>query len=238
MSHHSRIDPLSKPTLGTMVAERLRELVVDGVYKPGDQLSEVDLAEKFGVSRGPVREGLRKLVNDGLLRSEPHHGAYVPMLGAVDIADIYRAREAIEGAAATAIVEDGHYAAVAGGLLRIALLMEKLAAADDWPKVRENDMRFHTELVRGSGSPRLARMYDILIDETRICLRMPTAYSAGYAEVGNHRQIAERLEAGDLAAVHAAMRHHFEVSLAAYGPSTASVANARTSEPTIGLAPA
>ena len=97
------IEPIKRSTLSSMVTERLRELVIAGSYEPGTQLSEVDLAERFGVSRGPIREGLQRLVQEGLLRSEPHRGVFIPVISPDDVHDIYLAREAIEGAAVKAI---------------------------------------------------------------------------------------------------------------------------------------
>ena len=66
------IEPIERSTLSSTVTERLRELVIQGTYPPGTQLSEVELAERFGVSRGPIREAVQRLTQEGLLRSEPH----------------------------------------------------------------------------------------------------------------------------------------------------------------------
>src|SRR5215218_8200290 len=77
---------------------------------PGTQLNEVELASSFGVSRGPVREALQRLIQEGLLRSEPHRGVFVPVMTDEDIDDVYLAREALEAAAVRQIARMGRSA--------------------------------------------------------------------------------------------------------------------------------
>ncbi|HEX9551263.1 MAG TPA: GntR family transcriptional regulator [Candidatus Limnocylindrales bacterium] len=189
---------IKRSTLSSVVTDRLRELVISGAYEPGAQLSEVELAEQFGVSRGPIREGLQRLVQDGLLRSEPHRGVFVPKVGSADIADIYLAREAIEGAAIRIVMASEGRATVVATLRDLVRQMRAATAAGKWARVADFDMRFHLEVVRASGSPRLQRMYSTLIDETRVVMSM-TANVPGredYAE--EHDEIADRIEGGSV----------------------------------------
>lgn len=190
------IEPIKRSTLSSMVAERLRELVISGAYPPGAQLSEVELAERFGVSRGPIREGLQRLVQDGLLRSEPHRGVFVPKVGDGDIADIYLAREAIEGAAIRLVSASPQRNAIVATLRDLVSQMRSATTAGRWNRVAELDMRFHSEVVRGSGSPRLERMYATLIDETRVLLAMTANVPGREDLVDEHAQIAEEIAAG------------------------------------------
>ncbi len=90
---------IPRETFASMVGERIRSNIIEGVLPPGSQLHEVELAASFGVSRGPVREALQRLIQEGLLRSEPHRGVFVPVMSDDDIVDIYVAREALETAA-------------------------------------------------------------------------------------------------------------------------------------------
>ena len=91
-----------------MVTERLRDGIVTGTLAPGTQLSEVELAHSFGVSRGPVREAIQRLVQEGLLRSEPHRGVFVPVLTDADVVDVYLARAALESAALRRFIATPH----------------------------------------------------------------------------------------------------------------------------------
>src|SRR4051812_50047153 len=75
-----------------------------GVFAPGTQLGEAELAARFEVSRGPLREAMQRLVQEGLLRGERHRGLFVIDLSASDVRDIYLARLAIERTACQLIM--------------------------------------------------------------------------------------------------------------------------------------
>lgn len=83
-------------TLRMQVADALRSAVLTGKLAPGSQLHEVALAKMLGVSRGPLREAMRQLVEEGLLRNEPYRGTFVTSLSLRDIEEIYSFRTALE----------------------------------------------------------------------------------------------------------------------------------------------
>jgi DNA-binding GntR family transcriptional regulator len=78
-----------------LVTKRIREAILDGVFKPGDHLGEVDLAEKFEVSRSPVREALLSLEKEGTVVIGPYKGAIVKPLSADEVLDIADLRLAL-----------------------------------------------------------------------------------------------------------------------------------------------
>jgi DNA-binding GntR family transcriptional regulator len=206
------IAPLKKTTLASQVAHELRDLITRGVYEPGQQLNEVELAARFGVSRGPVREGLRKLVHEGLLRSEAHHGVFVPILEAKDVSDIYVAREAIELAALKVLAASDRRAVVVDQLRATIDSMRKAASAHQWVRVVDLDLRFHVQLVDAAGSPRLSRMYGLLIDETRAVLTRTLDYPGRELLVDQHLRVIESLTSGDEQAGRNALSQHFAES--------------------------
>ena len=104
---HEVATRIPRVTFASMVGERIRSNIIDGTLPPGSQLNEVELASSFGVSRGPVREALQRLIQEGLLRSEPHRGVFVPVMTDEDIDDVYLAREALETAAVRRIARMG-----------------------------------------------------------------------------------------------------------------------------------
>ena len=81
-----RAEPISRTTLPGQVTERLRDGILAGSYAQGEQLNEVELARRFGVSRGPLREAMQRLIQDGLLETRPHRGVFVPELTDEDLA--------------------------------------------------------------------------------------------------------------------------------------------------------
>jgi DNA-binding GntR family transcriptional regulator len=223
------IDPVRRSTLGAMVTERLRELVIDGRFEPGTQLSEAELADRFGVSRGPIREALQHLLQEGLLRREPRRGISVPIVSDEDIADLYFAREAIE-AAAMRVVLQMDVAALAAELRETVRLMGEAATRDDWTRVADLDMMFHSRLVAATASPRLTRIHAGIIDETRACFSMTARYPGREDLVAEHEELAALLERRDVPGVLKALEIHLSESirtLAHYRP-----AKGRYAEPT------
>src|SRR5215204_2081957 len=150
---------IPRVTFASMVGERIRSNIIEGVLPPGTQLNEVELAGAFGVSRGPVREALQRLIQEGLLRSEPHRGVFVPVMTPEDIDDVYLAREALETAAVRRIARMGRSASAHKMLDQVVQGMRTAADAGDWRTVADRDLDFHTELVSATASPRLARMF-------------------------------------------------------------------------------
>jgi DNA-binding GntR family transcriptional regulator len=90
--------PLSPPSLTQAVRGQLMRLIAQGVLQPGGRLNEVHLAERFGISRGPVREAARELEGAGVLVSRPRQGFYVVNFTPGEIRDIYETKNWLEDA--------------------------------------------------------------------------------------------------------------------------------------------
>ncbi len=208
------VEPISRTTLSGQVTERLRDGILAGLYSQGEQLNEAELARGFGVSRGPLREAMQRLIQDGLLENRPHRGVFVPQLTDEDLADIYFAREAIETAALGRIAATGEAVSVSR---RLKIEVDRMVAAlgrDDWDTVVEHDLRFHTQLVDATHSRRLSRMYSVLIAETRLCLHMLVSGFAGRKDfIEEHVALVERLAAEDAAGAQRAIRKHLHEPL-------------------------
>lgn len=202
---------IPRATFASMVGERIRSSIIEGGLPPGSQLHEVELAASFGVSRGPVREALQRLIQEGLLRSEPHRGVFVPVMSADDIVDIYLAREALEGAAVRRIIATARAATAYKALDKVVRSMEAAEKAQDWKTVASRDLDFHTVLVASAESPRLERMFTTVISETRLCLSMLTSELQGRDFlVEEHREISEMIRAEDTEGAMAALTKHFD----------------------------
>ena len=104
------VDNIVPPALrgtSTVIADQLRERILDGSFAPGEQISEVQLAARLKMSRGPVREAVQRLAQEGLLVSHRNRGVFVIELDASDIEDVYRGRRAVEKEAACTVYERG-----------------------------------------------------------------------------------------------------------------------------------
>ena len=91
-----RVDRLPKRTLRQHIAERLRSAILAGDLAPGTPLVEATLATQFNVSRGPLREALRQLVEEGLLVTVPYTGTRVTSVSVEDVREIYSMRIVLE----------------------------------------------------------------------------------------------------------------------------------------------
>jgi DNA-binding GntR family transcriptional regulator len=188
------IEPLLQQSTPSIIADKLRHAIGHGELKPGAQLSEADLARKFGVSRGPLREGMQRLTQEGLLVSIRNRGLFVIEMTPDDVRDMYLAREAIERAAAHKILEGDHTGA-GDELLQI---VEQMAGVPTPAEVSELDIRFHERLVQLACSPRLSRMHQTFITETRMCIHaLDETYAASEVRGEEHRALADAIRSGD-----------------------------------------
>lgn len=162
-------EPVNQQSTAEMIADRLRAAIMRGALAPGAQLGEADLATRFGVSRGPVREAMQRLVQEGLLFSIRNRGIFVIELTTDDVADIYRARTALEGGALDLIL-DGRRELAHTALRPSVTAMRDRAEAGDATGVSDADQAFHEALVAAADSPRLVRAARTLLIETRMCL--------------------------------------------------------------------
>ncbi|MCP3473327.1 GntR family transcriptional regulator [Bradyrhizobium sp. CCGUVB1N3] len=96
-THNLRISP---KTVQLQIVEKLREAIIEGIFKPGDRLVEAELCEMLGVSRSSIREALRSLEAERLVEIIPNRGPQIPVLTREQAAEIYQVRALLEGEAA------------------------------------------------------------------------------------------------------------------------------------------
>jgi DNA-binding GntR family transcriptional regulator len=202
----SGLEPVERRSTAAIVADRLRIAIMRGTFPPGTQLGEVELAARLGVSRGPLREAMQRLVAEGLLRSERHRGLFVRDLDAADVRDVYTARTAVERAAGLLLIA-GDRSAAAERLTAALARMEEVA--DDPVALADADHAFHAEFVAASGSQRLRRMSDALLVETRMCLAalqetLPPAVDL----IAEHRALRDAVRDGDAERLTVVLEEH------------------------------
>jgi DNA-binding GntR family transcriptional regulator len=208
------IGPLAQESTPSIIADKLRKAIGHGELKPGTQLGEADLARKLGVSRGPLREGMQRLTQEGLLVAIRNRGLFVVDMTPDDVLDMYLAREAIERAAAKKILR-GDHAHAGEVLLGIVDEMATAVAAGDTSGVSEVDIAFHERLVKLAASPRLSRMHQTFITETRMCIHaLEETYTASELRVEEHRELAEAIKAGGMDLVDQLLSDHMEDAIA------------------------
>src|SRR4051794_12619218 len=152
-----------RPT-AQLIADQLREQIVQGTFRPGQQINESLLASQLSTSRGPLREALQRLCQEGILVSKRNRGVFVLELSTQDVKEIYAVREAVELAAANTLLDSDaeQVADTCRELKGIIRNMAKQVAASDWQAIARLDMQFHTAFVSGTGNTRLIRIYETL----------------------------------------------------------------------------
>ncbi len=205
-----KLEPVNRETTPGVIAAQIRSRIMDGTFPPGSQLGEVQLAGRLNVSRGPVREALQRLVQEGLLETKRNRGVFVASLDGDDVADVYLARRAIEREAVTIVMRLADEAAFD----RLDELLEYMSSAAErgaWEDLADADLHFHESLVRSSNSKRLQRMFSTLLIETRMCLaRLESAYPAHKRLVQEHRNLLGAMRRGDERAALALIDAHLK----------------------------
>src|SRR5260221_5812094 len=102
---HVPFAPIDQRTLRDTVTSAVRQSIVGGTLKPGDQINQVEVASKLHVSRGPLREALRQLEEEGLVLSLPNKGTFVTEITTADIEEVYSIRRVLENLAIQRAVE-------------------------------------------------------------------------------------------------------------------------------------
>jgi DNA-binding GntR family transcriptional regulator len=215
-----KVGPLDRVPTASRIADQLREAVMAGDLPQGSQVGEVQLATQLGVSRGPVREAMQRLVQEGLLRSIPHRGIFVAELTEADVRDIYDARQAVESAALLAIMRRPDAEKVARRLDGAVARMTTAADRGDARALSRSDLAFHELLVAQSGSVRLQRMASTLLVETRMCLAaLADTYVVPVRLVEEHAEIVAAIRSGDHSRALAVMDEHMRDGVGRLSPA-------------------
>lgn len=225
------IQPLERQSTPSIIADKLRRAIGHGELKAGQQLGEAELARRLGVSRGPLREGMQRLTQEGLLVAIRNRGLFVIEMTPENVRDMYLARTAVERAAAAQILRQDPHAA-AGALHEVTDRMADAADRNDDRGIGEADIEFHQVLVSWAQSPRLSRMHRTLLTETRMCIHaLDDTYAHSDERVAEHRGIAEALDRGDETLVDRRLIAHMDDAVARLTASRAA-GSARTSDQT------
>jgi len=202
---------LDNRTLWEQVREELRDDILGGQLAPGTVLSEVALAESFGVSRGPIREALSRLESDGLVTITPRRGAIVADLTPDEFIEAYQVREALETFAIRLAVPRLGEAELAR-LRELHAEMVEHATGGEVNGFFDANTAFHDVIVAGSGNRKLHETYRVLMDQMgRYLARSLTLRGSLEKSITEHSAILEAVEAGDSERAVRLLADHIEV---------------------------
>jgi GntR family transcriptional regulator, gluconate operon transcriptional repressor len=217
------ISPVHRPPLGEQLLDQVRALIVRGELEPGTHLVEGWMAERFGVSRGPVRDALRQLELEGLVETR-RRGVFVRGLSEDDIAELYAVRGALEGRAIRDVI----------ARRRSALASESSTQRVDWTPLEDAvsrmraaagvpdpdafasaDLDFHSAFYSLGGNRRLAATWALHRSLFAAMLAVTNTTDRDLNPIAqDHADLAEIVRTGEVESALAALEEHLEGSCA------------------------
>lgn len=189
--------PLSLPE---QIAEQLSDAILAGRYRPGDPVREQDLANSFQVSRGPIREALRILEKEGVVRIVPNRGARVTQLSVAEVRDIFEIRAALTAVAVRHLCTDAPKAEVRRLIDGVARLCELAISPDDGDEYLRQSAALARLLAMNSKNMRLREMILSLARQTMRYTQLGlSTHKRRQESSAIWRKAAAAIEAGDIA---------------------------------------
>ncbi|MFC3997421.1 GntR family transcriptional regulator [Nocardiopsis sediminis] len=203
------IPTIKQVALGDQVAAELRRMIITGRYAPGDSLVEGHLAERFDLSRGPIRDALKTLAAEGLIDTN-RRSATVVGLSAADIDELFSLRESME-TLALKIALDTDRTRLAAELEQTLQAMRTAAETRDPEAYTAADLRFHSVFYSTAGHRRLA---DVWAQYRPTIEMLLLASNERYDDLGPsvaaHELLARLIATGEPGAAFAELHAHLD----------------------------
>jgi DNA-binding GntR family transcriptional regulator len=193
----SPFHPVDARTLRQSVTEAIRQVILQGDLLPGAQVNQAQIAEQLGVSRGPVREALGQLEEEGLIKNVPYKGTFVTEITGDYINELYSVRQVIE----TFAVRQAIQQATPDDLAELRTVLDEMRAAaerNDLTSLGTLDIQFHYLICRSAHHSLLLQMWKSLEMGVRRCLALRHRIYRSPADIiGTHPDILAAMEAGE-----------------------------------------
>ena len=191
------LEILQAHSLPSLVQAEIEQIILRGELTARQRINEVELAERFRTSRGPVREALRALEECGLVRAERNRGTFVREVSVAEADEVYDVREALDELIGRRLAERISDEQVAV-LRRLLAQMDEATAARDIKRYHQLNLEFHDALVDFAGNARLTATYRRLTKEL-LLFRLQGLKEGGGFEVSNaeHKAIVKAIAARD-----------------------------------------
>ena len=198
-----------QPALSKNVVDVLREMITAGTFAAGEHLKESEIAQTLGVSRGPVREALAQLANEGHVELRRHRGAFVATLTRRDVHEVYSLRLALERLA----MERAATRMTPEQLARMDAVLERMQQmpADYTPdQAVELSLAFHDLVYESADHTRLSRSWQMIRSHVAFFLHTRNSGHHDFLEVGyrEHKELRDVLVAHDEVGAVALIEQH------------------------------
>lgn len=194
--------------LRDVVFNTLRQAILRGEMEPGERLMEIQLAQKLGVSRTPIREAIRKLELEGLVIMIPRKGAEVAHITEKDMRDVLEVRCTLEELAvllACKNVKEEHIAA----LKAANKVFEMAIVSKDVVNIVEADVKFHDAIYAMTNNDRLIQIINNLREQMyRYRLEYVKDARTHSILISEHNDIIKNIKEKDIIEAQTVMRHH------------------------------
>ncbi|MGW4401634.1 GntR family transcriptional regulator [Amycolatopsis nivea] len=197
------VTPLRKAArrgLADEAADRVREAIFAGHFRPGAPLREVELAASLDISRGSVREGISQLAREGLVRCGWHRPTTVVDVTAEDVDEVYSVRAALDRLAAVTARANATETDLAALDALVADLAKAVRIKAPGPQLLALDIAFHDRVYAAAGNGRLTEAWHAV--RSQVFLFQLQRVSLGHEHyrarvVAEHRELAELIRSGD-----------------------------------------
>lgn len=195
-------------SLTSIVQAEIERLILQGELAPDARINELELAERLGVSRGPIREACRTLQAFGLVESKPNRGFFVRLLTTEEAIEAYHARAAIiayAGMTLAPVIEKPQLEILYGLLNQ----MDAVVSRGEVGTYDPINLEFHDTILRMAGNERLRQTYRDLLREQHLFRHRGLSYGDNLTVSNSeHRLIVDSLAKGDSTAAFNSMRDH------------------------------
>lgn len=197
-------------TLAAIVRDEIERMIVSGELKGGERINEQLLANRLGVSRGPVREATRALERFGLITTIVNQGVFVRQLSIEEAIELYELRAVVVGYACGLVAKRASEEEKAR-LAECVVRMDEAIASEDPSLYYELNMQFHDLIMELSRHRRSIEIYQSLVKESHLFRRRSLMSVPAMRESNaEHRAMVEAIRSGDVDAARAAGEaHHF-----------------------------
>lgn len=206
----SALETLRTSSLTNVVEKEIEQLILDGKLLPGERLNEFQLANRFGMSRGPLREAMRSLNARGLVDVVRNRGVFVRQVPVQEALEIYDLRSALFGLVGRVLV-DKLTEEMLGVLKDYLQKMDRHSADGDFESYYPVNLEFHAYLVDSTGNKTLAREYRSFIDRLHLCRARSLVQAKGLSMSNyEHHEMVDALAAGNVQRAQEAFFRHVQ----------------------------
>ncbi len=205
----------NRENLSSVVGDYIKEAILAGTYKEGDRILETEVALKLGISRAPVREGIKELAKEGVVTIIPRKGTHVTKFNVNDIKEVFDIRLLLENDILKILIQEdkltekdfNHLEGLVEEMVKVAN-----SDMDDLKKsitINIKDMEFHRYIWQKSGSQRRVKILEDMFFQLRIAMLYDTNETGDlYATAADHYEIIDNLKSKDLEKCKKALREH------------------------------